>query len=81
MKIDLRCLASTRAMRFHILYCILYTVYFSLYTVQVLGFDPRDADQIDTHWNTITNRDAIEINQDYAGEKASCRRLRVEGFM
>ena len=34
----------------------------------VIGFDFADAQTVDAHWATVTNTDAIEVNQDYAGE-------------
>lgn len=37
----------------------------------VLGFDLRDETQRRRHWDTITNTDAIEVNQDYAGHSGS----------
>ena len=33
----------------------------------VLGFDLRDSEQLERHWDAISNVDAIEVNQDYAG--------------
>ena len=33
----------------------------------VLGFDLRNQTMLDLHWDTISNVDAIEVNQDYAG--------------
>jgi alpha-galactosidase len=33
----------------------------------ILSFDLRDEVQLRRHWATITNRHAIEVNQDYAG--------------
>ena len=37
----------------------------------VLGFDLRDGEMLDRHWQTITNTDAIAINHDYAGHSGS----------
>jgi len=37
----------------------------------VLGFDLRDTEQLDLHWDTITNTDAIAVNQDYAGHSGT----------
>mmetsp|Transcript_78936 Transcript_78936/g.236530 ORF Transcript_78936/g.236530 Transcript_78936/m.236530 type:complete len:459 (+) Transcript_78936:23-1399(+) len=37
----------------------------------VLGFDLTDAAQLELHWSTITNRDAIAVNQEYAGFSGS----------
>ena len=37
----------------------------------VLGMDLTDAKTLDLHWDTITNIDAIEVNQDYAGFSGS----------
>ena len=36
-----------------------------------LGFDFSDAATVDKHWDTVTNTDAIEINQDYVGFSGS----------
>ena len=36
-----------------------------------LGFDLGDAEQMSLHLATISNRDAIEVNQDYAGFSGS----------
>jgi alpha-galactosidase len=33
----------------------------------VLGFDLRNSTMLNLHWPTISNVDAIEVNQDYAG--------------
>ena len=33
----------------------------------VLGFDLSDSAQMDMHWSTISNRDALAVNQDWAG--------------
>jgi len=37
----------------------------------VLGFDLRNQTMVDIHWDTVTNTDAIEVNQDYAGHSGS----------
>lgn len=37
----------------------------------VLGFDLRNETMLRLHWDTITNLDAIEVNQDYAGDSGS----------
>jgi hypothetical protein len=37
----------------------------------VLGFDLRNQKQVDQHWATSTNTDAIEVNQDYAGHSGT----------
>lgn len=37
----------------------------------VLGMDLTDNKTLDLHWDTITNTDAIEVNQDYAGFSGS----------
>ena len=37
----------------------------------VLGFDLTDSAQLALHWPTISNRDAIAVNQDYAGFSGS----------
>mmetsp|Transcript_42432 Transcript_42432/g.99838 ORF Transcript_42432/g.99838 Transcript_42432/m.99838 type:complete len:289 (-) Transcript_42432:177-1043(-) len=37
----------------------------------VLGLNLSDADTVDKHWETITNTDAIDVNQDWAGFSGS----------
>ena len=37
----------------------------------VLGMNLSDVEMVEKHWATITNRDAIEVNQDYAGFSGS----------
>ena len=37
----------------------------------MLGFDLRDKNMTDLHWDTITNTDAIQVNQDYSGHSGS----------
>lgn len=37
----------------------------------MLGFDLRDTEQLERHWPTITNTDAIAVNRDYAGFSGS----------
>lgn len=37
----------------------------------VLGFDLRNQTMVDLHWDTITNTDAIEVNQDWAGSSGT----------
>ena len=37
----------------------------------VLGFDLRNATMLDLHWDTITNTDAIAVNQDWAGHSGT----------
>ena len=37
----------------------------------ILGLNLTDVAEVQKHWETITNRDAIEVNQDYAGFSGS----------
>ena len=37
----------------------------------VLGFNFSDIETVHQHWATITNEDAIEVNQDYSGFSGS----------
>ena len=37
----------------------------------VLSFDLADAAELERHWETITNTDAIAVNQDYAGHSGT----------
>ena len=37
----------------------------------VLGFDLRNETMVALHWETITNRDAIGVNQEYAGHSGA----------
>ena len=37
----------------------------------VLGFDLRDTSQLEAHWSTITNTDAIAVNQESGADTSS----------
>ena len=37
----------------------------------VLGFNFSDSATVDAHWDTVTNKDAIDVNQDWAGFSGS----------
>ena len=37
----------------------------------ILGLNLSDTSMMDLHWDTISNQDAIDINQDYAGFSGS----------